>query len=149
VYQSSIAGASRHMQSIKRRKLFDYIYLSSSVVTIVVHPNGVAAGTTHWSLSSRGGSRIGCSLRCGYVPKCAGGSTYVVPGFSCCTAPHRTEQRGTAGQALVDLYTATNGPEWWINTNWLNGDPCGNLWYGVECGGTATLYTLYVPHFSL
>jgi len=29
-----------------------------------------------------------------------------------------------AGQALVDLYNATNGPEWSRNTNWLNGDPC-------------------------
>jgi hypothetical protein len=41
-------------------------------------------------------------------------------------------------QALVDLFTATNGKDWKIKTNWLTGDPCDNHWYGIFChpGGT-------------
>jgi len=47
------------------------------------------------------------------------------------------------GQALVDLYTATNGPKWKYNTNWLNGDPCSKKWYGVTCSSN-TISQLYV-----
>ncbi|MFD2571789.1 putative Ig domain-containing protein [Spirosoma soli] len=41
-------------------------------------------------------------------------------------------------QPLVDLYNATNGPNWNNNTGWLSGcDPCtgnnGNPWFGVFC----------------
>jgi hypothetical protein len=35
--------------------------------------------------------------------------------------------------ALVTLYNSTNGASWSTNTNWLNGDPCINAWYGVSC----------------
>jgi len=50
-----------------------------------------------------------------------------------------------AGQALVDLYTATNGPKWSGNTNWLDGDPCNQHWYGVICV-SSTISGLYVRH---
>ena len=33
--------------------------------------------------------------------------------------------------ALYDLYTSTNGNEWFTNDNWLIGDPCLDAWYGV------------------
>jgi hypothetical protein len=33
--------------------------------------------------------------------------------------------------ALEEFYTATDGPNWRFNSNWLTGDPCINLWYGV------------------
>jgi hypothetical protein len=36
--------------------------------------------------------------------------------------------------ALVDLYNATNGPHWRRSTNWLQGDPCTDKWFGVTCG---------------
>ena len=35
--------------------------------------------------------------------------------------------------ALTDFYTSTNGPSWFNNTNWLEGDPCSNQWFGVTC----------------
>jgi hypothetical protein len=38
--------------------------------------------------------------------------------------------------ALVALYNATNGANWWLNTGWTvpgspGDNPCG--WYGVTC----------------
>ena len=37
--------------------------------------------------------------------------------------------------SLTSFYKDTNGPQWKQSTNWLNGNPCGNLqWFGVECG---------------
>jgi len=55
-----------------------------------------------------------------------------------------------AGQALVDLYNATNGPEWSWNTNWLNGDPCSQRWFGVGCVNdtVATMYAFKTRHTS-
>ena len=38
--------------------------------------------------------------------------------------------------ALSDLYYATNGDNWFNNTNWFVGDPCASpdlTWYGVSC----------------
>src|SRR4051794_39036605 len=37
--------------------------------------------------------------------------------------------------ALVDLYNSTNGPGWYVHTNWLTEKPV-NTWYGVEVTGT-------------
>src|SRR3989442_991326 len=31
--------------------------------------------------------------------------------------------------ALKDFYKTTNGPQWTLSTNWLQGDPCDNNWY--------------------
>ncbi|GMI44505.1 hypothetical protein TrCOL_g4368 [Triparma columacea] len=36
-------------------------------------------------------------------------------------------------QALVDLYYSTNGDGWFNSSGWLEGDPCLNHWYGVDC----------------
>ena len=36
-------------------------------------------------------------------------------------------------ESLTDLFSATNGYQWNTSTNWLYGDPCYNLWYGVYC----------------
>jgi hypothetical protein len=44
--------------------------------------------------------------------------------------------------ALIDLYTATNGDSWSVNTNWLNGDPCNFSWYGVTCDSTFSNVTI-------
>ncbi len=52
-------------------------------------------------------------------------------------APTAPDQRA----ALVDLYIATNGSTWSINTGWRDyasgSDPCDNLnsWFGVTCDG--------------
>jgi Leucine-rich repeat (LRR) protein len=35
--------------------------------------------------------------------------------------------------ALINLYTATKGAMWRDNQNWLQGDPCMQSWYGVQC----------------
>jgi len=34
---------------------------------------------------------------------------------------------------LVDFYISTQGDYWQISHNWLIGDPCVNLWYGIGC----------------
>ena len=44
-------------------------------------------------------------------------------------------------QALVDLYTVSNGATWSTGTNWLVGDPCDDSWFGVTCNGTQTTIT--------
>ncbi len=36
-------------------------------------------------------------------------------------------------EALVSLFQSTQGNQWTDNSNWLNGDPCDNAWYGVIC----------------
>jgi hypothetical protein len=43
--------------------------------------------------------------------------------------------------ALVDLYTATNGTGWTLSTNWLSGDPCNATapWYSIGCSGTTAI----------
>ena len=40
--------------------------------------------------------------------------------------------------ALVDLYQATNGVNWKQATNWNDGDPCDNKWFGIFCNPTNT-----------
>ncbi|MCL7413678.1 MAG: hypothetical protein M8353_08700 [ANME-2 cluster archaeon] len=37
--------------------------------------------------------------------------------------------------ALVALYNAAGGSGWTSSTNWNNGDPCLNNWYGIVCSG--------------
>jgi hypothetical protein len=44
-------------------------------------------------------------------------------------------------QALVDLYTSTNGSSWTYTTNWLNGDPCADFWAQVRCNPNLTTVT--------
>ena len=46
--------------------------------------------------------------------------------------------------ALTDLYTHNNGPYWRIQTNWLEGDPCSNQWYGVTCNNVSSVIQLFV-----
>lgn len=40
--------------------------------------------------------------------------------------------------SLEEFYTATNGPTWTDNANWLTGDPCVNVWFGLQCNGANT-----------
>ncbi|GAB3510321.1 hypothetical protein GCM10027341_48610 [Spirosoma knui] len=57
-------------------------------------------------------------------------------------------------QPLVDLYNATNGPDWREKSGWLQGcDPCtsngGNAWYGVTCeSGRVTGLNLFNNQLS-
>eukprot|EP01095_Lingulamoeba_sp_RSL-Kostka_P003532 TRINITY_DN14508_c0_g1_i1.p1 TRINITY_DN14508_c0_g1~~TRINITY_DN14508_c0_g1_i1.p1 ORF type:complete len:506 (-),score=137.87 TRINITY_DN14508_c0_g1_i1:156-1673(-) len=39
---------------------------------------------------------------------------------------------------LLELYVSTNGGSWRHNTNWNEGDPCEDNWYGVECDDSMT-----------
>ncbi|GAB4043830.1 putative Ig domain-containing protein [Spirosoma litoris] len=42
---------------------------------------------------------------------------------------------------LVDLYNATNGPNWNTNTNWVtNCNPC--TWYGIGCDGSGRVSSI-------
>mmetsp|Transcript_25981 Transcript_25981/g.29995 ORF Transcript_25981/g.29995 Transcript_25981/m.29995 type:complete len:154 (+) Transcript_25981:927-1388(+) len=47
-------------------------------------------------------------------------------------------------QALVDFYTATDGPNWRYKTNWLTGDPCINLWYGIMCNKYGQVISIHI-----
>jgi Leucine-rich repeat (LRR) protein len=44
--------------------------------------------------------------------------------------------------ALEVFYKATDGDNWTNNTNWLDGDPCTNEWYGVTCDGNGAISKL-------
>ncbi|KAG9391003.1 Cyst wall protein, type 4 [Carpediemonas membranifera] len=35
--------------------------------------------------------------------------------------------------ALMTLYNELNGDDWIDNTNWNQGEPCTNAWYGITC----------------
>ena len=50
-------------------------------------------------------------------------------------------------QALIDFYDATNGDEWYINTNWKSDKPI-NEWYGVN-GGSGVNMSNYVIRLQL
>ena len=50
--------------------------------------------------------------------------------------------------ALTDLYNSTNGIHWTTNTNWLEGDPCSNQWYGVTCNSIPSVTKLFVIIFQ-
>ena len=49
--------------------------------------------------------------------------------------PHRHYSTTNPGdkEAMIALYTSTNGDYWNNNTNWMKGDPCDNQWYGLYC----------------
>jgi hypothetical protein len=42
--------------------------------------------------------------------------------------------------ALVDLYSATDGPSWRLGSSWMSGDPCSQAWDGVQCNGEHIVY---------
>ena len=52
--------------------------------------------------------------------------------------------------ALVKIYNATNGPEWYAKLNWLSGDPCTDKWVGVACSTeyNSVVSSLYVSSDS-
>ncbi len=43
------------------------------------------------------------------------------------------EVSSTEKAALVALYDSTNGDYWDDNTSWNTGDPCEDMWFGVNC----------------
>lgn len=47
--------------------------------------------------------------------------------------------------ALLDLYTSTNGNHWKNNSNWGFGSPCVSDWYGVNCVDGKVVF-LYVKN---
>ncbi len=56
-------------------------------------------------------------------------------------------------QALVDLYTSTNGPNWTDHTNWLTGPTACDTWRGVGCdigpGGQKHVVIIQLTHNNL
>ena len=49
-----------------------------------------------------------------------------------------------AAKALRDFYFSTKGNNWLDNTNWLDGDPCKQQWYGVKCNVNGDVTSLCV-----
>ncbi len=47
----------------------------------------------------------------------------------------------TSRDALEALYNSTAGVSWFDNTNWLEGDPCGDTWAGISCNEANTEVT--------
>ena len=50
-----------------------------------------------------------------------------------------------ARQALIDFYKATDGDNWYNNTNWCSDKPLDE-WYGVTCGNSPYVWMLYMPN---
>ena len=48
--------------------------------------------------------------------------------------------------ALVDLYAATQGASWRQATNWLEGDPCEQSWFGIFCDDANSTVTEVFPN---
>ena len=46
-------------------------------------------------------------------------------------------------EALINFYNDFNGPNWRIADNWLDGDPCINQWYGVQCNVKGEVIALH------
>ena len=51
-------------------------------------------------------------------------------------------QPSTQIDALVDLYDATDGDNWFDNYNWLIGSPCAHNWFGVTCDSSQNVTSL-------
>ena len=50
---------------------------------------------------------------------------------------------------LVDFFYSLGGTGWADNTNWLDGDPCLNSWFGVTCGTGDVIVYLQLPGNNL
>lgn len=46
-------------------------------------------------------------------------------------------------QALLDFYVSTQGTWWQLQHNWNVGDPCLDLWYGVQCDAQHRVISLH------
>lgn len=46
-------------------------------------------------------------------------------------------------KALVDFYTSMQGSWWRFSYNWLVGDPCLNLWYGIQCDSSHHIISIH------
>eukprot|EP01133_Synstelium_polycarpum_P003788 gene3788-4368_t len=51
--------------------------------------------------------------------------------------------------ALIKLYQSTIGEEWHRSDNWLQGDPCLDAWFGVDCSTTGSIIQLNLPSNNL
>ena len=51
--------------------------------------------------------------------------------------------------ALLELYTALNGPEWGSNFAWERGWPCWEGWEGVVCNETGRVIALELSNNRL
>jgi hypothetical protein len=63
---------------------------------------------------------------------------YIVGTLACFVGATPSDQV----DALVDLFDATNGPQWKNSQNWLQGDPCTNMWHGVTCDDNQNVIVL-------
>ena len=59
--------------------------------------------------------------------------------FALSTHRHYSTTNPKDKEAMVALYSATNGQYWFNNTRWMRGDPCDDQWYGLYCIGGRVL----------
>ena len=52
-------------------------------------------------------------------------------------------------KALMALFRSSRGPDWFANLNWGCGDPCVEMWWGVQCEYDPLLHALTVTHLHL
>ena len=57
----------------------------------------------------------------------------------------QSQQCSENHNALMALYNATDGPNWNNKTNWGEGCPCENNWYGVGCDSLGRVEGLFLP----
>ena len=71
------------------------------------------------------------------------------PGTAAATAPPAVSGSAeTDREALVALYNATNGENWFRSDNWLSDAPIGE-WYGVTTNDDGRVTVLYLPTLGL
>ncbi len=107
------------------------------IESVTLTASGCTGGTVNWP-GGITGNVFSTSISGTYTATCTIGT--------CSTTVSSTVGANHPDyQALVDLYTSTNGPNWGNKDGWLQGcDPCtgnaGNPWYGLLCSAGRVRY---------
>jgi hypothetical protein len=116
------------------------VVVSSSEMTTVQHPAALGTSVTRPQLSAPTRRRsMRCTTRLGPLKaratQLALTLTLTMSLLLNWTLPQAGAVTAAERVALLDLYSATNGPQWSVSTSWLSGDPCSAQWFGVGCSG--------------
>jgi len=63
--------------------------------------------------------------------------------------PWAPKTRPAEKQSLIALYNSAGGSKWGAAVNWMCGDPCQEMWWGVECAYDKATHSLTVTGLDL